>query len=155
MRRFLILVLAYACVLTLGMAFFASMSGCLAPPDSSQPDLVHAWDVAVADLEKAKQTPEPEDDLEAEAALLEIERRATARRLEPITGALPYGIGALIQAAIPLLGSRGRRHYLNAVKSVSRGQLAVAAGDVLKAWGVSHSSPQSAAAAAQPPSSPS
>jgi len=148
MRRFAFILAAYAILLCCAMAF-VSCSG--APVASDPLPLVERWEAAQQELEEAQKTPSPLDDQEAEAKLAAIESEILRHRALPFTDLLePLGLGALAQALVPLLGKRGRKHYTNSVKSLSRGQLAVAAGDVLKAWGVSHSSPESAAAADQP-----
>jgi len=69
-----------------------------------------------------------------------FEQKVIAREAQPFS-ALPYGLGALVTAAVPMLGSRGRRQYANALRSLSRGQLLNMGGDLLKALGAQHSVP--------------
>jgi hypothetical protein len=109
--------------------------------------------------QEAVESPDPADDLPAaeqlaqanqalnsvEARFADLERRILERRGLKIAGplnALYPGIGALVMAAVPLVGKRGRKLYGSALRNTSKGQLMVAAGDILKALGASHSSPQ-------------
>jgi hypothetical protein len=120
-------------------------------------------DVREAELQAqdALQSPDSADDLPAaerlasanqalnsvEARFADLERRILERRGLKIAGPLNVlypGIGALVMAAVPLIGKRGRKLYGSALRSTSKGQLLVAAGDILKALGANHSSPPKA-----------
>lgn len=122
-------------------------------------------EAAKADVEAAKLTPETSDDeaadarvqalvpqieaLEAEFRDLELafNRRQTEPFLGPLDAFVPGAKELIGLGLLPLLGKRSRKHYLNAAKRIPKGQLLVALGDVLKAFGLQHSSPESAAAA--------
>ena len=105
----------------------------------------------------AKLTPSPADDApaqaalsrhlstleRAEAALAELEAQGIRNQGAPFKDLLPYGLGALaLEAGVALFSKRKRTLYVKAVKSLSKGQLSTMAGDVLKAYGAAHSSPQ-------------
>lgn len=121
---------------------------CAIAREDLAPELVPAYDAAQAALEDA----DPLNDAAAEEQLARIEAKVLQDRARPAADLIPGGLGALIVAAVPLLGKRGRRHYAGAIKSISRGRIVSAAGDVLKALGAQHSNPESAAAAEpQPP----
>lgn len=140
------LLLAYALVLIAAMLVLA---GCAVPPD-----LRERYAEAVAQAEAAALTSDPADDAVAEARLVALEQAVIERNASPWASLLPGGIGVAAVSVLKVLGSRRvRRHYAGALKSISRGQVLVALGDVLKAEGASHSSPESAAAAdtIQPP----
>jgi hypothetical protein len=127
------------------------MTGCAVSREQVPSDLLPDYDAAEALLADE----DPTNDAEAEAVLAEIEGRVLRRQAEPFAGLLPYGLGGALTSLVPLLGRRGRRHYGAAVKSLSRGRVLTAAGDVLKAMGAQHSSPASEAAAVSPsPSQP-
>lgn len=115
-------------------------------------------------LEAAAATEDPADDEEAAAAVDRIagsmeslegrfavlEEAVNRRQAEMVGGPLNTlvpGAGTLLLAAVPLLGRRGRKHYANALRSATKGQLLTAVGDVLRAMGARHSSPESASAA--------
>lgn len=121
--------------------------GCAVPPD-----LREEYDAAVKAAEDAALTPDPADDAAAEARLVALEQAVIERSASPWAQLLPGGLGVAAISLLKVAGSRRvRRHYASAVKSISKGQVLTALGDVLKAEGASHSSPESAAAASQPP----
>jgi len=134
-------------------------------------DLLEQYDALVADeakaqesvasaeqqFEAAKNTPDQSDDLPAAEALAKandglsileqriarLEGEVVKRRASPLANLLPYGLGsALLSSILPLLGSRGRKLYASAFRNLSSGRLLIAAGDILKAVGAQHSSPQ-------------
>jgi hypothetical protein len=140
-----------------------------------RPDLLQAFDAAQQAAEQAERdlgaaqalaeeatlTPGDEDDQEAaglqeeagrrlsdaEAQLAQVESKVIEGRAQPLNGLLPYGLGAVAVELLKVAGSRRvRRHYGSAVRSISRGQILVAAGDLLKGLGARHSSPESEAA---------
>jgi hypothetical protein len=103
-------------------------------------------------LASAQATPAIEDDQQASAQLAKdqeslasleerfaaFEQKVLSRQSQPFQ-ALPYGLGALITAAVPLLGSRGRAQYALALRKASKLQLLGTVGQVLTALGANHS----------------
>lgn len=145
MRRFALITLLYAAVLTAVMLF---LPGCAVTREATPPDLRDEWDQLERAEQAAQLTPEPEDDAAVEAAWADLEGRISKRQAEPWAWLLPAGLAPLALELVGALGSkRKRKLYGSALKQVSKGQLASAAGEALKAWGASHSSPQ-------PPPSP-
>lgn len=124
---------------------------------------------AAAAIEAAKLTEDPADDEAAEARARELAPKLEAlesqlrqlevafnqRQAEPFLGPLdafiPGGKELITLGLIPLLGARGRRHYANTIRNASKGQVLTALGDILKAYGLQHSTPESAKAAASKP----
>lgn len=135
------------------------------------PQDLPAYDALTADVEQlaaelpaleqavqaAKLTPSPADDApaqaelarhlsaleRAEAALAELEANGIRNQGAPFKDLLPYGLGALVlEAGATLFSKRKRTLYVKAVKSLSKGQVSTMVGDVLKAYGAAHSSPQ-------------
>jgi len=119
-----------------------------------------AVSAAEGQVESAAQSPDPSDDLPAaealaaanrrlagaEEALAGLEERAARRQAEPLAGLLPYGLGALALEAVAALSSRRKRSlYASAFRSMSKGKLYTAAGDVLRAMGAMHSRPETVA----------
>lgn len=113
-------------------------------------------------------SPDPSDDLPAaealaaantqlaqvEAELAPIEERVHRGQAKPITdglGALHPLLGAAAMAAVPLLGSRGRKLFTSALRKGARGQLLTAAGDILKMLGAQHSGLNQPPQPPQPP----
>lgn len=123
--------------------------GCAVTRESAPPDLVPEWERLEQAEQAAALTPDRADDAAVEAQFAELEARVLQRNASPFASLLP-GVGPVLVGLVPLLGKRGRKHYGNAIKRLSRGQVMVAAGDVLKAMGAQHSSPESEAAS-QPP----
>lgn len=130
-----------------------------------------AAQVAVAEQEAqaAAQSSDPSDDLPAaerlaaanrdlqaaEDKLAAIEAEILKRRASPFAALLPGSIGGAVMALVPLAGKRGRKLYGSAFRNLSKGQLLTAVGDVLKAMGAQHSSPQPPPAPESAPQSPS
>lgn len=134
--------LVYAAILTAAML----IAGCAVSREQVPADLLGQYDALQGQLSDE----DPANDAQAEAELTRLEGQVLQRNAAPLAGLLPYGLGSALTALVPLLGRRGRKHYGNALKSISRGKVMNAAGDVLKAMGAAHSSPESAAAASQP-----
>jgi len=134
------ILLAYALVLGMAMMVFSS---CALSRESAPPDLLPEWDRLELAEQAAQATPDPADDQAVEEQFAELESRISKRQAQPFADLLPYGLGALALEVVGAVGSRRKRKlYGSAIKSISSGQLAQAAGDALKAWGVQHSSPQ-------------
>ena len=106
---------------------------------------------------EAAVTPDPADDAPAQAALAkhvstlervelalaELEERGIRGQGAPFKDALPYGLGVLaLEAGVALLSKRKRKLYVSAAKALGKGQVATMVGDVLKAYGAQHSTPQ-------------
>lgn len=124
-------------------------------------------DVALSEarVRAADLTLDPADDLPAAEALASANRKLQAledqfasfeqkfneRRVSPFIGPanvlLPGLGGSLLAAAVPLLGRRGRKLYVSAFRNLTKGQLLTSAGDILKAMGAQHSSPDTEAVA--------
>ena len=112
-----------------------------------------------AAAEAAVESPDPSDDLPAaealalanaelaaiEAQVAPIEERVLRAKAQPVAdvaSSIHPALGALLMAAVPLAGKRGRKLYGSMLRSAARGKLLVAAGDILKILGAQHSSPQ-------------
>ena len=110
-------------------------------------------------VEQAVISPSPKDDTpaaealavanrrlqEVEAQLEPIERRVNQGQARPVAdaaGGIHPALSALVMALVPLAGQRGRKLYWSALRSAARGQLLTSAGEILKAMGARHSSPQ-------------
>lgn len=128
------------------------LGACALTRESTPPDLLPEFDALERAEAEAAQTPDPADDAEVARRFAELEAKVLQRRAQPLNLLYP-GLASMVTAMVPLLGKRGRKHYKSAVKSVSKGQLLVAAGDVMKALGAQHSSPESEAAATPKPPS--
>jgi len=138
---------AYACMLMtlLGvMAIGMALAGCASTDRASvPPDMRQEFDDLELAEKVASETPDPSDDAAVEAAWADLESRIAKRQASPFAALLPYGLGGLALELVGALGSkRKRKLYGSAIKNISSGQVAAAAGDALKAWGVQHSSPQ-------------
>ncbi len=120
-----------------------------------------------AAVEAAVASPSPDDDVPAaealaaanqelnrvEAELAPIEERVHKGQAEPVAGvlgAIHPALGVLLMAGVPLMGKRGRKLYGSAFRNGARGHLLTAAGDILKALGAQHSSPQPTPPADEP-----
>lgn len=126
-------------VLLLGLL----LTSCAVTREDVPADLLPQYDALVQQVQKAEESPDPSDDAPAEDALAALESRVAQRNAEPLAGLLPYGLGGLALEAVGALASRRKRRlYGSALKNLSTGQLASAGGDMLKAWGARHSSPQ-------------
>lgn len=140
-------VLSWFLVLALGM----SLVGCQTDRVSLPPEARAEWDRLTEASQAAALTPEVEDDLAAEADWGEFESRMAKEQAAPFAGLLPYGLGAIGLELVGVFASRRKRKlYAEAIKNISKGQVAASVGDALKAWGAQHSSPQQPSP--QPPS---
>lgn len=133
--------------------------------EAKEAELKAELETAKAELEAAQATEDTSDDQAAEARIrelapkledlerqfLDLEQAFNRRQVEPFLGPLdpfiPGGKELITLGLLPLLGRRGRKHYGNALRNVPRGQLLTALGDIIKAFGLQHSTPQSAQAA--------
>jgi len=123
------------------------LAGCAYDRESLPPAERSEFDRLQAAQVEAEATPGLEDDAAVEAEWERFESEVAKRQAGPFAGLLPYGLGAVALEVVGALGSRRKRKlYGSALKNIGSGQVAAAAGDALKAWGVQHSSPQS-----QPP----
>ena len=136
--------------------------------EAREAQLKSEMEAAQAALAAAQATEDPADDLAAEAQVRELapkvedlerqfqelELAFNRRQAEPFLGPLDAFIPGtkemILFGLIPMLGKRGRKHYANVIRNTSRGQLLTALGDVIKAYGIQHSTPASAAAASKP-----
>jgi len=106
-------------------------------------------------IEAAKESGDAEALEIAEGKLREWEAEVLNRRAGPIIGLIATAFPPLapllpaVIPAIPLLGSRGRKHYWNALKASLGGDVVKATKSTVKAFGLAHSSEASKAAAAQ------
>lgn len=159
-------------VALLGFAFNAS--GCkpitpesLTPAQREKANEIAARDAAAKHAQESAKTPDEKAAADAAAAATEQEKadfeaRVLQERAGPIIGAVSaidprLGWVAGLFPLVPLLGKRGRKNFWNAIQNVNPwGNLApgepphvapIEAGkDLLRMWGVLHSTPQGEAA---------
>lgn len=144
MKRLLVDLACMALIWLCLLALWLTVSGCGALARDDAPlDMRPEWDRLEQAEQAAAATPEIGDDQAVEEAWADLEARIAKRQAGPFAALLPYGLGAIALELVGVAGSRRKRKlYGSAIKSISSGQVAAAAGEALKAWGVQHSSPQ-------------